>query len=177
MAIKRIVIVVLLLTLLPAITFAQDQPVTYRYAPVDQAVGDLDSLSTSMRHVQAGLGVDGYQSRLYRVEPTGPLNFNTPPSSHPAYVRLSPGVVAQVDRLDYVVKRGRKGRAYNVAPQSDGEYLEMVPPNTVFMLTPIDMNSETLPYAGIDYRVNARVDTQLDLRVQPQTSHRFRRAQ
>ena len=108
--------------------------------PVDQAVADLDQLSTSLRQVNTGLRHDGEHSSLYRIDPR-----NTQPGSYttsngvvhqPIYYRVAPGLTAQMDRSDYIVRRGRKGKAKNITPRMDGEFYETIPANTVFILDP-----------------------------------------
>lgn len=108
--------------------------------PVDQAVGDLDALSTSLRQRQAGLRSHGEQSSLFTVPRTlenlnGQVHSITPRASQmPAYYRVGQGYTAEMDRPSYVVKRGKKEHAKNIQPQRDGEYAELIPANTVFVL-------------------------------------------
>jgi|GEM_PF-5267899 len=127
------------------LTFAGASSAFAQLQPVDQAVGDLDRLSTSLRHVQPGLRHDGEQTSLYTTPQASPASLpslnktyslTAPVSQHPAYLRVGPGFTAQMDRPDYIVRRGRKGTASNIAPRRDGEFAEVIPANTVFIINP-----------------------------------------
>jgi len=102
--------------------------------PVDQAVADLDLLSTSMRRVEVGLRVHGEQTSLFRP----PVTHTLSGPSRPQYYRVGPGYVARVDRMDYLVPRPRGQLGLNQAAIADGRFIEIIPANTVFDLRPIN---------------------------------------
>lgn len=129
---------------------AQTSP---QYQPVDQAVGDLDPLSTSMRRVEPGLGQLN-EPRLYQMQPSeqmwgSPLQPGNPlgvPYAPVAptvagvpgqYHYQEPGVRAWMTRPDYLVRTGIDGRdiALNRAPAVDGEFRQGIPAGTVYDLT------------------------------------------
>lgn len=97
---------------------------------VDQAVEDLDRLATSLRHLDRDLHQNGARANLYRIE-------SDSANAGPRYYRVSPGLRAWLDRSDYLVASGHDRLALNMAPRFDGEFVELVPPNTVFDLRPI----------------------------------------
>lgn len=164
--------------------------------PVDQAVGDMDLLSESLRRVQTGLRGDGEQTSVFRwVDPRQTEGWSgasrpTLPAGQQGpnvYFRLAPGVVAQVDRLEYLVRVGEKQVGLNIQPRRDGEFIEMPSANTVFHLSwppaveikgaepqiggpPGGRDGEGTTNTGpidsrLNYRVDTRVDTRLDGRV------------
>ena len=116
----------------PSIARGQTSP---RFEPVDQAVGDLDDLSTSLRRMEVGLQRHGEQTKLYRIEdPTG--------QNRPHYYRSGPGFRARLTRPEYLVvaneENGRAQLAINVAPYREGQFLELVPPGTVWEIDTLD---------------------------------------
>ncbi|MCX5662277.1 MAG: hypothetical protein NTW19_21570 [Planctomycetota bacterium] len=137
--------------------------------PVDQAVGDLDPLSRSQRSVQLGLRSTGEQSALFEVRPDPATLINLGPIYEaPSYYRIGPGFNAHVDRLDYLVATGKRSVATNQAPRRDGEFIELIPANTVFDLRPETLAAMSaprsfvlapydIPLAG-DPRLNRRAD-------------------
>lgn len=126
-----------------AVTVAEPMFPASALRPVDQAVADLDPLATSLRRVEVGLGRDGQQASLFEV---------APPPGHvhhvPVYYRIGPGFVTRVNRMDYLVRRGRRELAMNEAPFMDGEFIELIPANTVFELTPLDQLARQRAQAG-----------------------------
>jgi len=165
--------------LLPCAGLATAQPAGDRAGlePVDQAVADLDPLARSQRRVEAGLRSDGEQTSLFVMPPRA----DGAPGQLPRYLRLGPGVQAEIPRGDYLVpinpihNPAGVPLATNVAPLQDGLFMEMIPADTVFHLEPIDTrigmpapNATTpaaddphdtgTPDARLDYRVDLRVD-------------------
>lgn len=116
--------------------------------PVDQAVGDLDLLSTSMRRVEVGLRVGGEQTGLFRPPVTNTLSG----ASRPPYYRVGSGYVARVERMDYLVSRPRGHWGLNQAAVNDGRFMEVIPANTVFELRPINRKLPTVGMAGLPER-------------------------
>ena len=144
--------------------------------PVDQAVADLDLLATSLRHIQTGLRTDGEQTSLFVLKPSPTNAFDTPGQTpppwgineQPVYYRIGPGFQAKVDRMDYLIRTGKRQFEINIKPLRDGEFFEMIPANTVFDLTPrtttptIDRPQSTATDRRIDARLDLRVDTRVD---------------
>lgn len=154
--------------------------------PVDQAVGDLDGLTTSLRNVQVGLRSTGEQTSLYQqVVAAGEPDYDRAAwvstaigQQRAVYYRIGPGFRARVSRLNYLVRVGDKGLALNIAPRFDGEFVELIPNDTVFELNPSMVDYRRLrsadssavraaipamtPVAGL---VNGRVDGQINGRI------------
>lgn len=138
---------------------------------VDQAVADLDPLSTSMRRMQVGLRLGGEQSSLYRLDQpvAGGDGVSWAPGGigqvQPVYYRVAPGFVARVDRGDYLIRVGRQDYQRNIAPKVDGRFVELVPANTVYELKPpTPVAPAALP--GPDTRIDQRVDRRIDGRIE-----------
>lgn len=136
--------------------------------PVDQAVGDADGLATSLRRISAGLRSDGEQTSLFRVEPSQYLPQDL--------LRVAPGLRARVERIDYMIRTGKKTFQMNISPRRDGDFLEMIRANTVFDLSPVDLRQHATPTPhttrqvdqpsnAIDSRVDGRTDSAIDGRV------------
>jgi len=106
-----------------------------RLEPVDQAVGDLDDLSTSLRRMEIGLQRHGEQTKLYRIE-------DPSEQDRPHYYRTGPGFRARLTRPEYLVvsneENGRSQLAINVAPYREGQFIELVPPGTVWEIDTFD---------------------------------------
>ena len=157
-----------------------------RLQPVDQAVADLDSLAVSLRHVEVGLRSDGGQTNLFRaVGRPGQLGQTQ-------YYRVGQGFTARVSRPDYLVLQNVGGKPQlrlNIAPRVDGEFVELIPPNTVFEIAPIDLHPLLYPLSPnvgpshgallpipaqrridhkVDGRINTRIDTRVDRRFKPE---------
>ncbi|MCC6581407.1 MAG: hypothetical protein IT440_13300 [Phycisphaeraceae bacterium] len=149
--------------------------------PVDQGVGDLDALSTSLRSAERGLRIDGEQTSLFALPYGSAITQDTSVQARTAYLRLAPGFAAKVDRMEYLVRQGEEDLGTNVAPRHDGEFVEVIPANTVFILDP----AAQLPHAAaaeptpsapnqlvampvnaqVDNRVEGRLSTKLDNKV------------
>jgi hypothetical protein len=174
----RLSAVLLLLTL--------TMPLAAQYAsPVDQAVGDLDLLSTSTRRVEWGLRSNGEQTSLFRLDAKASQALTGRSlgavNQAPGYMRVAPGFAASMDRVDYLVREsnGPTRLTLNRAPKSDGEFIEIIPPNTVFILSPVNMTtgpdgpqasgvSGGNPYLvdnRVDGRVNGRINRMMDQRL------------
>ena len=164
--------------------------------PVDQTVTDMDQLSESLRYMEMGLRPDGEQTSLFRVADSWRdpwMRDARPWQRDRTYYRIGPGFVSRVDRLDYLVIRGQGRDAklrLNLMPRRDGEFVELIPANTVFELRPLDQlllepadqmdMAPPSPYLvdtfidrRIDYRVAARpVDYRVGQRVsEPNSEH------
>ena len=143
------------------------QLVPEQFRPVDQVVGDLDPLSQSMRQVSAGLRYDGEHTNLFEV-----FDFDAQPHRQPAYYQISPGYTARVPRMDYLVRKGERDYAYNQLARYDGEFVELVPADTVFELRPLnqlandeptDDEFEGLPPPNtINTRIDSTINTYID---------------
>lgn len=141
-------------------------PATAGLTPVDQGVADMGPNSTSLRRVEAGLRVDGEQTSLFRLDPVDL-------TQKPTYYRVGPGFRARVDRLEYLVidkddpgTRRRPNFALNQQARVDGEFVEIIGPNTVFELTLRPAASRMLPPEPLpDARLDAQIDHRLDARV------------
>jgi hypothetical protein len=55
------------------------------------------------------------------------------------YYRVAPGLRARVNRIDYLVRVGRKEYALNIQPRVDGEFLELIPADAMFELVPMPL--------------------------------------
>ena len=136
------------------------------WEPVDQAVGDLDPLSHSMRQLPPGLRAIGEQTSLFRVQTNSVTGSSLQGTT---YYRVGTGFRARFDRPEYLVLVGRRHFDKNIAPRFDGEFVELVPPNTVYDLTPLVPFTETRlrqrDEAGIDQWIDHRLDTRIDGRV------------
>lgn len=141
------------------------------FQPVDQAVEDLDPLATSLRRVEKGLRYDGEHTNLFKV-----FELDAGPDSQPTYYRIGPGVTARVHRLDYLVRTGEKGLALNIKTRLDGEFIELIPADTVFELRSLEelipdeaWAEEIAPPSRhyIDARIDCRVEGYFDGAMNP----------
>lgn len=146
--------------------------------PVDQAVGDLDPLSASLRWLEPGNALHSSRVRLtespHAAGLDGAPRFDADAGmAMPGRYRYSaPGVQAMFDRPDYIVRTGpgRRDFATNVSPMYDGALIERVPAGTVFDLRPETALRHLMPQhaprsAASDHwqdrRIDGRIDTQL----------------
>jgi len=135
---------------------AQNDPVDWQ--PVDQTVADLDLRATSSRRVEPGIGVYGQSGGLYqRTDPLSGWPAEGTALSQ-TYQLRQPGFTAYLDRPDYLVTDRQGEVRLNAAPSTDGTYVDLIPPNTVFDLvyrphTPRPLETWTNPY-----RSNPRMD-------------------
>lgn len=143
--------------------------------PVDQAVGDLDPLSVSMRRIEVGLRIDGEQTSLFKTV------GRDSQFGEMQYYRIGPGFTARVNRMDYLVLRdgGRRSQLdMNIAPRVDGEFLELIPADTLFEIQPLDPHASSYPLTfeaqprgralgpvRTQWRIDNAVDTRIDLRI------------
>ncbi len=108
--------------------------------PVDQAVGDLDLLATSFRHVETGLRSDGQETALYQLVPSGfPGSLAMPgiaPGQTPIYYRTGPWVPLPASRMDYLVITPDGNWGFDVAGRKDNYFIELVPANVVYDFNP-----------------------------------------
>ncbi len=142
----------------------------FELEPVDQTVSDLDLRARSFRRVEQGIGVYGQAGSLYRRADHDPWS---PPSGDPAarqYQLRLPGVQAWLDRPDYLVRTGQGEVLLNVAPANDRQFIDLIPPNTVFDLVPRSYTAGAVyaepVYGGwrdtrIGHRIGAPLDTAL----------------
>jgi len=143
--------------------------------PVDQAVADLDPLATGMRRFGTGLRQDGEHTSLYKLEasatnPTGSVPGTPLANNLPTYLRIAPGYIAQVDRIDYLIPTGRRSFERNVSPKRDGRFIELISANTIFVLK--TLNPQINPSINLDaksqnHRVDGRVDGRIELEIDP----------
>ncbi len=146
-------------------------PATAGLKPIDQAVGDMSANVVSQRRVESGLRVDGEQTSLFQLQQ--PVDL----LQRPVYYRIGPGFRARTDRLDYLVldkddpgTQRRPNFALNQQPRVDGEFFEIIGPNTVFELalphqSPFAPPPRVAPLPIPDARVAPVVDQRLDARV------------
>ena len=120
--------------------FAQEA--VHPLAPVDQAVGDLDPLSTSLRRVEPGLGQFSARAALRPLvaQPEGPsgpwrVDPRTGALMSQGYVYEAPGVRAFVQQPAYRVLTP-EGVGRNVAPLMDEAYQPVAGANIVYDLVP-----------------------------------------
>lgn len=150
-----------LIPLVLVVAFA-DSALGQEMVPIDQAVVDLDQLSTGLRRVGTGLRVGGEHTSLYRLNPTSSTSSFSPNTNNPTFYRIAPGLQAQVARIDYLVQTGANGVGLNVQPAADGNFVEIISANTLFLLTPLP--TPIAPPATpriehkLDYRVYGRID-------------------
>jgi len=187
---RRIVSIATVMVLMLAVSALATEPTQQKLTLVDQAVGDIDKLARSMRVVPQGLHSVDKSHHLYRLDLQG-VDARTAidltmPLHRRAYYRISPGVIAGMDEPNYLVRRGRlpgtrQDVAINASPDRDGAFVELVPPNTVFILSPssyllsnqtaTDSLARTTGVEGattgtrIDARIDGRIDGRIDARV------------
>lgn len=152
--------------------------------PVDRAVGDLDALSHSLRHVDPGAARFPDHVRVYRLHDDAPGMWSQlgDPARDRAqrdqrhtYRYEAPGVRAWVRRPAYLVRGGpnEPPLAVNRPPQQEGELLELVPADTVFDLIPPHRQAAPEPepdaVSAEDHRIDYRVDTRIGTRVDTRT--------
>lgn len=136
------------------------------WVPVDQTVSDLDLRATSSRRVEQGIGVYGQTGSLYRRTDLNPRFFSTGQALTQRYQLREPGVTAWIDRPDYLVRDPLGELRLNVAPSLDGQFIDLIPPNTVFDLVPQTPRG-FVPYddrpgeGWEDTRINTRLDTRI----------------
>ncbi len=131
--------------------------------PVDQTVADLDPLARSYRQMEAGLRYEGeHNSRLYTTISGDQYSafamsgaLGTPVKQQ--YYRIGKGFIARVDRINYLMYARDGELSMNVTPREDGQYIEMIGPNTVFELQPLQTNPAPAPQL-YDARINARIE-------------------
>ncbi|MFG0248565.1 MAG: hypothetical protein ACF8OB_06740 [Phycisphaeraceae bacterium JB051] len=149
---------------------------------VDQAVADLDGLSRSIRQQGAGLRYDGEHTSLYSIpaeklqefQVFGQAAQTTGVQRKSAYLRVAPGITSQSDQSYYVVRSNTKesGVDSNVASSQDGAFIEVIPANTVFILSPqvTDMarGADQTSQASTAFADNALKPQRVDNRVTSQ---------
>jgi hypothetical protein len=134
-----------------------------QWDPVDQSVSDLDLRATSTRLVEQGIGVYGQAGSLYRRSGAGSQWSDTGQPLTQQYQLRMPGVTAWLDRPDYLVVDPLGEMKLNVAPSQDGQFIDLIPPNTVFDLAP-PTRGGFVPYPDIyddgmgSTRINSRID-------------------
>ena len=114
-------------------TVANGQPPEH-FRPIDQAVEDLDPLATSLRHVPPSLEPNVGQSRLIQMNQHGAIL----PGQILPYYRIDKGVIARIDRLDYVTIDAKNKFHLNAAPRRGETFVELIPANTIYELRSID---------------------------------------
>ena len=152
-------------------------------APVDQTVGDLDPLARSLRRVDPGNQRFSARTRLLRRQPGRPGAAPAGANAPRQYRFEAPGVQAWLRRPEYLVRSNDYGQdvARNRAPAQDGDFREIVPPDTVFDLRPDAPRPNAAPARperpgrpGMsDNRINTRLDTRINGRVDTRTDQRL----
>lgn len=128
--------------------------------PVDQAVGDLDPLSHSLRVVDPGLAQFSRRNALQRLPDGSAMPLNLP--GMPTYVYREPGVRAYIRRPEYLTYNPEAGGiALNAAPAVDGMYRALVPADTVFDLTGETVRRPTADTAADPNWIDRRLDTRI----------------
>jgi len=155
-----------------ALAAGQSRP---QLRPVDQAVEDLDGLAVSLRRMGKGIRSDGEQTSLFKYPQPAVGSALTRP-----YLHVAPGVIARIDRPDYLVFAGTRDKRIllkeNVAPKVDGMFIEVIPPNTIFELRPLDQligpPTQAVAPQPSKYRIDTRLspppllgDHRIDLRI------------
>jgi len=155
-----------------------------QWRPVDATVADVDPRAASQRRAHMGIGMFTPVHRMRtRVDPAAPLgepaNFNpidpqTGLNLPQPYRYEAPGVHARLQRPSYlmVTDPGRQDMLYqgegdrrrpyvamNRQPLLEPLYIELIPANTVFELTPetIDPADDAVPEGWVDQRLDGRV--------------------
>jgi hypothetical protein len=150
-----------------------------QWDPVDQSVSDLDLRATSTRLVEQGIGVYGQAGSLYRRSGAGSEWSDTGQPLTQQYQLRMPGVTAWLDRPDYLVVDPLGEMKLNVAPSQDGQFIDLIPPNTVFDLAP-PTRGGFVPYPDVyddglgSTRINSRIDGWLGTPVSSQPGQVWR---
>ncbi len=110
--------------LVPSLMAQDDPPL------VDRAVADLDPLATSTRYLDPAYANNPNRERVTLLRPADPAA-----GVGAVYNLEGPGYRATFNRPDYLVQT-QFGPALNHAGLRDGAYVDVIPPNTVFDLTP-----------------------------------------
>jgi hypothetical protein len=153
---------------------------------VDQAVGDIDKLSTSLRTIEPGLHVPTQLPALFVpvANPTDSATYTTPLAGPVPYYRMAPGFRARFDRLNYIIVLNPKRHltAENISPIADGQYIEFAPANMVYELSPLFPSITTLeretngpkrphtsePKDQMEHRLPLqRIENRIDTRIEP----------
>lgn len=137
-----------------------DDPLN-RPAALDPGVGDAGPFATSLRVIDRGLGMFSHRGAVTAVrDPTDAHNAHERP-----YEYNSPGLRAMMRRVDTVVRASDGVIAVNEAAGHDGQFVRIIPADTVFNLTPDDaVERPAAPEpepAYLDQRVSYRVDYQV----------------
>ncbi len=138
-------------------TSAQEAPL------VDRAVGDLDPLATSSRYLDPVYSNDLNRTRLFQVQDPDPLL-----GTRSQFRYEAPGFRATFDRPDYLTL-SKDGVTLNQAPTLDGNFIDLIPPGTVFDLTTPTPRQIAVPPSAEMLRW--RVDTRWDGYRPPQPRH------
>jgi len=132
------------------------------WQPVDQSVSDLDLRAVSTRHVERGIGVFGQTGSLFQRPTTAGWYIDGQHITQ-TYQFRQPGYTALIDRPEYLVQDGFGEMFLNTAPERDGQFIDLVPPNTVYDL------SNSLYHVYIPFEnayENDAVSPRVDTRVQ-----------
>ncbi len=137
------------------------QDATPSWQPVDQAVSDLDLRAASTRRVEQGIGVFGQSGSLYQRPNDGQGWFLNGQEVTQQYQLRQPGFTAWIDRPDYLVQDPFGEMSLNNAPAIDGQFIDLVPPNTVFDLSNA-AQQVFIPYTEDPNSPSPRVNTRID---------------
>lgn len=163
------------LALSGTVSSTEAQPGAEVFVPVDQTVSDLDLRAGSLRHVEQGIGVYGQTGYLYRRQRIDPWSLGSGQPLTQQYLLRQPGFTAWIDRPDYLVRDELGELRLNVSPAQDGQFLGLIPPNTVFDLTPpttvgLSFDSRPMSDGWFDMRINTRMDGLIDTRLSTEIS-------
>ena len=137
---------------------AQD---TSQWQSVDQAVGDLDLRAASSRQVEQGIGVFGQTGSLYQRPNDGQGWYLNGQEVTQQYQLRQPGFTAWIDRPDYITQDALGEMSLNNAPAIDGQFIDLVPPNTVFDLSN-SAQQVFFPYIQDTDITSPRINTRID---------------
>jgi hypothetical protein len=147
-----------------------------QWQPVDQTVSDLDLRASSSRRIEQGIGVFGQSGSLYQRPDNGQGLFINGQQATQQYQLRQPGFTAWIDRPDYLVRDPLGEIKLNTSPSQDGQFIDLIPPNTVFDLTLttprafvpyIDPYETDLISPRLDTRIAGWIDYPAEQAVQP----------
>lgn len=127
--------------------FGQTRPLTPQqqgYEPVEQLVGDVDPLHTSMRRVESGLWEYGQGSSVFRQSGRS--------GQDQRLYFVTQGYTASYDRSQYFAGESRRGELF---------IFQEVPPNTVFHIG-LPQREASPPQPPAPHQVTAQVDRRVN---------------
>jgi len=149
--------------------------------PVDQAVEDLDPLSAGLRHVDPGNALFSDRVSLYQPlystqwpqQPSQWANTTIGIDLGSRYQYRMQGMQAFIDQPEYISQNASEEYGFNFSPAKDGQFIEIIPANTIFnlipeheLMTPTPIQQPYNPYrldTQLDGRLDLRIDSRIDL--------------